>query len=261
MSEKQISGIQPSSSPASGIKLSIVIPCYNEEKNLPELAERFAKVMRPGFELILVDNGSYDQSASVLASLALRPEYSFIRTTKVEKNIGYGYGILHGLREARGEYVAYTHADLQCEPSDVILAYGKLLASASPACTLVKGERQNRHDILSILYHLISSTLFLHHYNDINGQPKVFPRALLEEMKEVPKDFAFDFYVQHVAVRNKYSVLAIPVQFAVRKHGESKWATSIPSKINPMARYFFYLLKVRFGIRQDTLPFHDAHNA
>ena len=103
------------------MKLSIVIPCYNEEKNIPLLAGRFNEVIkRNDIEVILVDNGSVDNSSLVIESLL--PKYSFLRTVKVEINRGYGFGILSGLRSARGEYIGWTHADMQADPSDVIKA-------------------------------------------------------------------------------------------------------------------------------------------
>ena len=94
------------------MKLSIVVPCYNEEKNIPLILERFDEMIeRDDIEVILVDNGSTDNSAQVLTELL--PKYSFARTVKVEVNQGYGYGILQGLRECKGEYIGWTHADMQ----------------------------------------------------------------------------------------------------------------------------------------------------
>ena len=82
------------------MKLSIVVPCYNEEENIPLLLKRFEEVIkRDDMEVILVDNGSTDGSARVLSELV--PGYAFARTVSVEVNQGYGYGILQGLKECR----------------------------------------------------------------------------------------------------------------------------------------------------------------
>ena len=84
------------------MKLSIVVPCYNEQENIPLLLKRFEEVIkREDMEVILVDNGSTDESARVLSELV--PGYAFARTVSVEVNQGYGYGILQGLEELKGE--------------------------------------------------------------------------------------------------------------------------------------------------------------
>lgn len=103
------------------MKLSIVVPCYNEEQNIPLILNRFGEIIeREDIEIILVDNGSTDDSAIVLAELL--PKYPFARTIRVEVNQGYGYGILQGLKKCRGEYIGWTHADMQTDPADILKA-------------------------------------------------------------------------------------------------------------------------------------------
>ena len=95
-------------------KLSIVIPCYNESKSIPYLLEQFTEVIGTrDIEVILVDNGSVDETPAVLA--ALLPRYQFVKTTRVDKNQGYGFGILSGLRIGTGDFLGWMHADLQSD--------------------------------------------------------------------------------------------------------------------------------------------------
>ena len=83
---------------AMGIRFSIVLPCYNEADNLPLLLERYQQVWEDlPTELILVDNGSTDQTAQVLERELSRPGMAFVRTVQVPINQGYGYGIYAGL--------------------------------------------------------------------------------------------------------------------------------------------------------------------
>lgn len=87
------------------MKLSIVVPCYNEEENIPLILERFEEIIeQKDIEVILVNNGSTDNSAQILADLL--PKYSFVKTVLVEVNQGYGYGILQGLHMCRGSISA-----------------------------------------------------------------------------------------------------------------------------------------------------------
>src|SRR3989338_2058897 len=109
--------------------LSAVIPCYNEAASIPLILERFKKVIaensnNTNIEVILVNNGSTDESKAVLAKLL--PQYPFARSVEVVVNQGYGFGILAGLREARGEFLGWTHADLQTDPGDILKA-GEIL--------------------------------------------------------------------------------------------------------------------------------------
>ena len=68
-------------------ELSIVVPCYDEEKNIPLILERFESAIKvKGVELIVVDNGSNDNSPAVIKKLL--PKYKFARTVLVKKNIG-----------------------------------------------------------------------------------------------------------------------------------------------------------------------------
>lgn len=228
--------------------LSAVVPCYNEEKNLPLLADSFEKALRAeisknDFELILVNNGSTDNSKQVLEKIA--KEYKFVRLAVVQKNIGYGHGIMTGLKAAKGDVLAFTHADLQCDPCDVARAYDIFQKSENKRI-LVKGNRKGRFSVLTAFFHLISDVLFLRHFNDINGQPKLFSKDILQAFKNPPKGFHLDFYIQYKAKKHGYKIVSFPVKFGVRKYGYSKWATSIKSRIKNVARFLGYILKVRF---------------
>ena len=223
--------------------VSIVVPCYNEERNLPLLVFRFEKVLQDvDAELILGNNGSTDNSQQVLEKI--EKEYNFVRIAVVPKNIGYGHGIMAGLKAAKGGVLAWTHADMQCDPEDVSKAYD--VYKQSDEKTLVKGNRQGRFSLLTKSFHVIASVLFFRRFDDINGQPKMFPRSLMDEIKKAPNGFQLDFYVQYIAKKKGYRVVSIPVKFGVRKFGYSKWATGMKSRVKNVARFLGYMLKLRF---------------
>ena len=88
------------------MNVSLVVPCFNEADNLPILINRRGKLIEKySVEVILVDNGSTDDSSSLIA------EYPHIKLVKISKNEGYGNGILQGLHSATGDILAWTHAD------------------------------------------------------------------------------------------------------------------------------------------------------
>ena len=103
------------------MKLSIIVPCYNEAKNIPLILEKFASIIkRPNIEILFVNNGSKDNSQEVFNQMM--PKYSFAKVIKIEVNQGYGFGIFSGLNEAKSEYIGYMHADMQTDPADSIKA-------------------------------------------------------------------------------------------------------------------------------------------
>lgn len=232
---------------------SIVVPCYNEAENLPNLIARFCDIRDAAsdWELILVDNGSKDDTAAVLARELASPERSFIRVVSVPSpNVGYGHGIMTGLRAAKGDVLAWTHADGQTPPSDVLRAFDVLASSPDPARTLVKGRRRNRpvKDVLFTTGMQAFATAILREpMADINGQPKVFPRALLELASAPPVDLSLDLYFLYVARQAEFKVRTIDVQFGDREHGESKWAFNWRSKARNIARSVKFMAALRRG--------------
>lgn len=232
------------------LKLSIVVPCYNEDENIPLILKRFADVIGDiEAELILVNNGSTDHSQEIIEKELQKPEYSFARTVLVPKNIGYGNGITIGLKHCRADIVAYTHADLQCDPLDVIRAYGIISKKEKPESCLIKGWRKQRKiipQLLTTCFQLVATGLFLRNFPEINAQPKVFHRKFLDKLKYPPLDFNLDFYIFYKAKKEKLEIIGIPVDFSDRKYGESKWAFSHLSKLKTINNFLRYLLKLRF---------------
>src|SRR5262245_64860634 len=103
------------------MRTSLVIPCYNESAGLPSLVKRCREVVRNiDGEIVLVDNRSTDATPSVLPELLKTAPGC--RLISVEKNQGYGHGILSGLAAANGDILAWTHADMQTDPMDLVAA-------------------------------------------------------------------------------------------------------------------------------------------
>jgi glycosyltransferase involved in cell wall biosynthesis len=236
---------------------SIVVPCYNESANLPGLIARFEALAKRSndFELVLVNNGSVDDSAAVFDRELAKPGRSFVRVVTVPSpNVGYGHGIVTGLRAAQGEYLAWTHADGQTPPADVLRAFDALLAAKDPKRTFVKGQRRNRplKDTLFTLGMQAASAVVLGaNLGDINGQPKAFHRTLLELATVPPIDLSLDLYFFYVAKQNGFEVKTIDVDFGAREHGESKWAFSWKSKLRNIQRTVKFMAAVRNG---DSYP-------
>lgn len=206
------------------MKLTIVVPCYDESENIPLILERFGQVI-PGhnIEVILVNNGSRDNSAEVIQELL--PRYHFARTVLVPVNQGYGYGIIQGLKEADGDYIGWTHADMQTDPKDVITAY-EIIEKNGQNNLFLKGNRKGRPAFDNLFTNGMSiyeSAYFGTKMNDINAQPNIFPRTFFESWINPPYDFALDLYTFYMAKKAGLRIVRFPVLFPKRIHGESKW--------------------------------------
>ena len=245
--------------------LSIIIPCYNEEKNIPLIMERFSRLRKEeSFELIVVNNASTDGTGPVLELFQQKPEYDFFRVVN-EPIPGYGRAIMAGLRAATGTVLAWTHADLQTDPADVISAATKLEKEkrrGEGAKLAVKGRRMKRGGIegwFTLGMGMRASVLLCMKLWDVNAQPKVFGLEFLALMTNPPGDFSLDLYWLWLAKKHGYTVLTVPVDFGKRLHGESKSAPNLMGKMKTSWRtikYIFILMTIGwdtdFPDHQDT---------
>src|SRR5512141_2781481 len=103
------------------MKVSVVVPVYNEEGNLPELLTRLAAVMdglgRP-YELVFVDDGSRDRSLEILKAAA-RERPATIRVLELARNFGQHQAILAAFENVTGDVVVTLDADLQNPPEEI----------------------------------------------------------------------------------------------------------------------------------------------
>lgn len=235
------------------INLSIVIPCYNESKSLPRLflACLNACKGRNDIQFIFVNNGSQDETQIVLDELLSEENSTFWKSVHVPVNKGYGYGILQGLAVAEGSVLSWTHADLQTDPKDVVLAYELYKVELESNYCIVKGERKGRKHFDNVFtggMSLISSFLLKQKLWDINAQPKIFHRDFMHHLKKAPYDFSLDLYVLFVANRIKISIKSFHVFFSNREFGEAKGGGTLKGKYKLIKRTLVYLFEIRNDI-------------
>ena len=214
------------------MKLSIIVPCYNEAENIPLILDRFAQVIGSReIELVMVNNGSTDNSSQVLEKLL--PKYPFARVVDVPINQGYGYGVLQGLAQAEGEFLGWTHADMQTDPGDVIRAWDLVAEKDYKENIMVKGSRCERplfDQFFSIGMGIFESLYLGQYLWEINAQPNIFHRSFYIKWQNPPYDFALDLYVMYMARKSGLDIRRIKVAFPQRIHGSSKWNTGLASK-------------------------------
>jgi glycosyltransferase involved in cell wall biosynthesis len=229
------------------VKLSLVIPCYNEAANLPLLVERCRPLVAAGdIEVVLVDNGSTDNSSAVMT--ALLDGLDGVRSIRVKQNRGYGFGILSGLRAASGDVLAWTHADLQTNPLDAETAFAMFRANSHPQTLFVKGSRYGRPALdrvftagMSTFETLLTGKAMC----DINAQPTMFHRDFFSVWQSPPDDFSLDLYAYWLAKRCRLAVRRFPVLFGARAHGVSHWNTGMAARVKFIRRTVAFSLKLR----------------
>lgn len=231
------------------MRLSLVIPCYNEAANLPLLIDRCQELgKRPDVEVVLVDNGSSDRSPQVLAELL--PRQRVCRSVRVEVNQGYGFGILSGLAAARGEILAWTHADMQTDPQDALR--GLAFFDRHGPDIFVKGRRYGRPlaDVAFTMGMSAFETLLLRKpLWDINAQPTMFSRRLFESWSQPPHDFSLDLFAYYQARRAGLAVHRFPVRFGERAHGVSHWNVNWAAKRKFIKRTVDFSLQLRKSLK------------
>jgi glycosyltransferase involved in cell wall biosynthesis len=230
------------------MKLSIIIPCYNEELSLNKLVDNCLSNIHDNIEIILVDNGSTDSTFESLINLNLPNN---IIPLRIEKNIGYGDGILQGLKHSTGEIVSWTHADLQTDVSDVIIGFNKFEDNLINKDCMVKGIRKNRNIIDSFFTFsmgLYSSIVIGTWMYDINAQPKIFHRSFMDEFEDPPLDFSLDLFLMHFFKRKKIKIKTFSVFFNKRKYGEAKGGGTFKGKMKLIKRTLSYIRTLKQNI-------------
>jgi len=230
--------------------LSVVLPCLNEAESLPAIVEKYKSIaekfgiLKDQFQLVLVNNGSTDKTSSVLSEF--KSGYEFITIVTISENQGYGYGLLQGLKQVRFETTAFSHADEQCDPLDVFLAYE---LSKVESNSLVKGRRTGRafsDKFFTWGFEFCVLAIIGKHITEINAQPKLFPSSLIVSIEErAPKHFAFDLHVLLSAKKAGFTFKEIEVVFPLRPHGVSKWASTLRSKLKHIRLVLNYLFTVK----------------
>lgn len=233
------------------MKLSVIVPCYNEARNIPLILSGFDKVLdRKDVEVVLVNNGSTDDSKEVFEKLL--PQYAFAKLVDVPKNQGYGYGIISGLQKANGTYIGWTHADMQTDPKDVIKALEIIENDDEEVNIYVKGDRKGRPFFDQFFTSGMSffETIYMgEKLHDINAQPNIFHRNFFKSWENPPHDFALDLYALYMAKKQKIKVIRFDVLFPERIHGSSSWNTGFAAKKKFIKRTLDFSAKLKKNLK------------
>ncbi len=233
------------------LTFSVVIPCYNESEGLSELIAKCELAAKLGNgEFILVDNGSTDLTSKIFSQELI--SNIFVKFITISHNQGYGFGITEGLKATNAKIVGWTHADLQCDPFDVLRAVDIFNYKNNDNLIFIKGKRFGRplaDQIFTAGMSIFESLLTGKVLRDINAQPTLFRKDFLNSWENPPKDFALDLHAYFTAKKLKYRIIKLPVIFAPRKYGVSNWNLNLFSKWKFISRTLKYSFAMRFRSR------------
>jgi glycosyltransferase involved in cell wall biosynthesis len=231
---------------APTVEISAVMPAYNEEANLEQSVGRMAKALQTyarGFEIIVVDDGSQDGTASVLERL--RAAHPNLRVIRHPVNRGYGAALRSGYDAARFAWVFLMDADNQFDPAEVQL----LLARAADA-DIVAGYRKHRRDPLlrrlnAWAFFTLVRVLFGRLVRDVNCAFRLTRRDLLARMALHSEGALINTEVLVLARQLHARVVEVPVHHYPRTAGKQTGAN-----LGVVMRAFRELLAFRAEIRK-----------
>lgn len=229
--------------------LSILLPAYNEAPNLPEVLEELVATLEPTdltFEIVVVDDGSTDDSVDVLRRYSER--LSQLRWIHVRRNSGKSDALQSGFEIVRGRNVILMDADGQDAPAAIPV----LLDALDGGLDLVTGRRAQRNDRFikrstSKFYNWFTAKLTGVEGRDFNSGLKAMRREVSEELDMYGE---MHRYIPVLAAAKGFDVGEVDVPHRARLHGTSKFGR------DRFWRGFFDLITVKFLTTYNKRPFH-----
>lgn len=234
------------------MKLSIIVPVYNEAKTILEILKRVESVVIPGFEkeIIVIDDGSNDGTNEKIKKSKYFRKIKFI----AQENQGKGAAVKRGIKLASGEYIIIQDADLEYNPKDIEKLTNKIKEDNKIA---IYGTRLNRlpnlkrdertfrfliHFLGNRFLSLLTSILYGQWLTDMETCYKLFPKKALNNIIIKAKGFEFEPEITAKLLKQGYKILEIPISTNPRGYEEGKKLNTVKDGTKAL----FTLFKYRF---------------
>ena len=206
------------------MKLSVIIPVYNEVKNITEIIKR-VQATRLATEIIIVDDGSRDGTSEILQKMDGKKK---VRVLVQQHNQGKGAAVVTGLQAAKGEIILIQDADLEYDPRDYSallkpiqegvadVVYGSRFLGAAHRVTMFW------HQLANQLLTLMTNILYDSILTDMETGYKVFRRHVIEGMTIRAKRFNFEPEFTAKILKRKYRIYEVPITFNPRDYADGK---------------------------------------
>ncbi|KPL14480.1 hypothetical protein AMJ74_03280 [candidate division WOR_3 bacterium SM1_77] len=217
------------------MKISVVVPAYNEAVNMPFLIEEFDKFIKKNknYEVIVVDDGSEDGTSDILR----KNKRAYLRSVRHQRNMGKTQAIMSGANMAKGRVIVVFDADLQYAPLDI----PRLVAVIESGFDIVTGWKQGDYEkkFVSNVYNFWARKLFRLEIHDMNAI-----KAIRKEVLNViPMRKDWHRYVVPLAKEAGYKIAEVRVNLRPRRYGSPKYQQKSRILIG-----FFDLLAVKFQL-------------
>jgi glycosyltransferase involved in cell wall biosynthesis len=223
------------------VDVSVLVPAKDEAENLPEFVQLCASALGPAgfsFEVIIVDDGSRDNTPAVLADL--KEKHPFLRSVTHRRQRGIADALRSAGDEAAGDIFVFYPADLQYLPEDIPALVAPILAGE---VDIVTGTKQGKYEkaFVSGIYNRLCRLLFGVQVTDLNSV-KAYRREILAGMPLRPD---WHRYMVVIAVVNGFKLTSRPVPLYPRRAGRSKFSwRRIPVGVLDLVSVWF---QIRFG--------------
>ena len=208
------------------MRLSVIVPCYNEERSLDEFHDRLTKLLNNNgisYEIIMIDDGSRDDTYKKIKELNNKDKN--VKGISFSKNFGKESAMYAGLSHASGEYITIMDADMQHTPETLLEMYTKLISN--PDYDVVCAYKESRRDerplkrFLTAIYYRIINKI-----SDINllpgaGDFRVFKKSVKDAILMLPEKTRF---LKGIFSWVGYNTIYVPYKPEKRKYGSSKWS-------------------------------------
>jgi glycosyltransferase involved in cell wall biosynthesis len=226
------------------MKLTVVIPVFNEEDTIVEIVEWVKKTNLVN-EIMIVDDGSSDGTREILKQFESDP---LVRIILQQKNEGKGSAVITGIRNASSDLIIIQDADLEYDPND----YGILLKvfENDPGTQVVYGtrfskERKNEflfwNKLANRLLTLATNVLYFSNLSDMETCYKLFRRELANDMVLHARGFEFEPEFTAKLIKRKVKIKEVPIYFKPRDYTQGK-----KIKISDAYKAIWTLVKYRF---------------
>jgi len=204
------------------VKVSIIIPCYNEEETIVEVVNKIRNLkLDHKKEIIVIDDGSTDQSTSLISSI------DNIKLIRHKSNLGKGAAIRTGIANASGDILIIQDADLEYHPTDIPQLLKPILEGKTDVVLgsrfqgQIKGMKKS-HLLGNKLLSYITSILFRQKITDVMTGYKVFKKNILEDLELKSNDFRVEVEIVSKILEKGYRIVEVPINYSYRKKGRSK---------------------------------------
>ena len=227
------------------LKLSIIIPVYNEEKTIANIIDRVISVKLPlnmEREIVIVDDGSKDRTKEILRVYQHHPLIRIFH----QENYGKTTALLSGIARATGDILLIQDADLEYDPAQYPLLLAPILEKKSDVVygsrflgSIQKMAFINR--LANIISNIALRLLYRVNLTDVNTCFKVFRKGIVQDLNICSKHFAFETEVTVKLMKRGIKIMEVPIDYAARTRWEGK-------KINWLhaLEMFWPIIKYRF---------------